>query len=189
MLLNSKTTGSGQIKITRDSVCMGDDVSAPNADLINFNEKDMLSDIFKKVEKYLPQMADVVWAVDSGRTVLGYIIMDKNKRSVYEICQPDKMFFEMEIRSLHCSYFHSQSRGAENLFEKARRSMQERFQHEILIEKGSLCFWGEWFGRPYDNIHIIESVKCSSTEIVIHFDHGETLYITDPANIINEKIN
>ena len=187
MVLNNDTKKSiadGQIKITRASVCMGDDVTAPNTGYLELNEKDMLSDILKKTEKYLPQMSDAVWSVENCGKVLAYIVMDEYKKSVCELCHPDTLFSEMKVRSLHCSYFPHK---AKTFLEDGRRCMRERFAGELLVEKGSLCIWGEWFGRPYDNIHTIESFKWSSTEIVIHFDKGETLYITDPVEIINEK--
>ena len=47
-------------------------------------EKEKLSDIFCKIAVYLPQMYDVIWAVDSGRKVIGYIVVDKNGQVQYE---------------------------------------------------------------------------------------------------------
>ncbi|MCH5350204.1 MAG: hypothetical protein J1E40_12825 [Oscillospiraceae bacterium] len=181
---SKKSVSDGQIKVTRDSVCMGDDVTAPNTEFLDMHKKDMLSDALKKVEKYLPQMSDSVWSVESRGKVLAYIVMDEYKKTVCELCHPDTLFSEMKVRSLHCSYFPHK---AKTFIEEGRRCMGERFAEELLIEKGSIQLWGEWFGRPYDIVHTIESVKWSSTEIVIHFDKGETLYITDPVEIINEK--
>lgn len=181
---SKKSVSDGQIKVTRDSVCMGDDVTAPNTEFLDMHKKDMLSDALKKVEKYLPQMSDSVWSVESRGKVLAYIVMDEYKKTVCELCHPDTLFSEMKVRSLHCSYFPHK---AKIFLEEGRRCMGERFAEELLIEKGSIQLWGEWFGRPYDIVHTIESVKWSSTEIVIHFDKGETLYITDPVEIINER--
>ena len=179
-----KSIADGQIKITRASVCMGDDVTAPNTGYLELNEKDMLSDILKKTEKYLPQMSDAVWSVENCGKVLGYIVMDKCKRPVYELRQPDTLFSEMNVRSLYCSYFPNKDK---TFSEKIRCFTEKNFAEGLLIKRGTIQIWGEWFGRPYDNIHIIESVKWSSTEIIIHFDQGETLYITDPVKIINEE--
>lgn len=189
-----------QIKVDRESVCMADDVTAPNEKILDLEEGDKLSDVLKKVAGYLPQMSDVVWAVDSGKKVVGYIILDGCQQSDYELCEPDSVFSKMEIRALHCSYFHSRSfmhsvngemveKYPERwtLLEKAKCSMQERFLDELRIKGGSICIWGEWFGRPYDNFHTVESVQWRKTEIVIHFDQGESLYIYNPANIINEE--
>ena len=50
-----------------------------------------------------------------------------------------------------------------------------------------MCIWGEWFGRPYDNFHRVKSVRWERDEIVIHFNQGESLYISNPSKIVNEE--
>lgn len=54
-------------------------------------------------------------------------------------------------------------------------------------KKGSLCFWGEWFGRPYDNIHVVE--KCIYDEelniLTLLFKQHEECIIINPSGIIN----
>ena len=46
--------------------------------------------------------------------------------------------------------------------------------------RGTLRFFGKWFGRPYDNHH--EILKCHFKEEVleIEFDAGETVKISEP---------
>ena len=189
-----------QIRVDRESVCMGDDFNAPNEELLDLGDRDKFSDVLKKVAYYLPQMSDVVWAVDSGKKVLGYILMDQNRQHRFELCQRDKLFSDMGIRALHCSYFHSHSfmhnvNGViteifpkqKTLLDKVKYSMKERFLEELKIEGGSLCIWGEWFGRPYDNFHTVESVRWERTKISIHFDQGESLYISNPTKTVNQK--
>ena len=48
------------------------------------------------------------------------------------------------------------------------------------LKAGSLCFWGDWFGKPYDNIHRITSATWTEDFDVIHFDGGETLLLSNP---------
>lgn len=50
------------------------------------------------------------------------------------------------------------------------------------LRSGSLCFWGNWFGRPFDNIHRIVGVDALDGTIAIFFDHGESLIIESPRN-------
>lgn len=189
-----------KIRVDRESVCMGDDFNAPNEELLDLDSRDMFSDVLKKVAHYLPQMSDVIWAVDTGKKVLGYVIMDQNCQHHFELCQHDKLFSEMGIRVLHCSYFHSHRfmhnvNGVitekfpeqKSLLEKVKYCMNERFLEELQIEGGSLCIWGEWFGRPYDNFHIVESVRWERTKITINFDQGESLYISNPIKIANQE--
>ena len=51
------------------------------------------------------------------------------------------------------------------------------------VKAGSLRFWGEWFGRPYDNRHTI--ISCDSEEEVLrlHFDEGEMLSVWVPRDL------
>lgn len=53
------------------------------------------------------------------------------------------------------------------------------------LKKGTLRFWGEWFGRPMDNYHIIVNVQFNQQEntLIFKFEEGETLTVWNPANI------
>jgi len=55
---------------------------------------------------------------------------------------------------------------------------------ELIINGGNLSFWGEYFGRPHDNFHRIETVRWEKDRILIHFTEGESLYVTDPIGIL-----
>ncbi|KJF43467.1 hypothetical protein [Draconibacterium sediminis] len=60
-----------------------------------------------------------------------------------------------------------------------------------LKKGGSLCFYGHWFGRPYDNFHQIESLSfdSSTNKLSLTFDEKETLIIVNPKEISeSEKI-
>ncbi|MDE6733776.1 MAG: hypothetical protein K2J77_12995 [Oscillospiraceae bacterium] len=57
---------------------------------------------------------------------------------------------------------------------------------KILKTGGSLCFWGEWFGRPYDNIHRPVSAELSESVLTIRFESGEKCTIFEPSEIVNE---
>lgn len=49
---------------------------------------------------------------------------------------------------------------------------------------GTLRFYGEWFGRPYDNYHKILECVFKDEILYIKFDAGETIKIWNPNNII-----
>lgn len=61
----------------------------------------------------------------------------------------------------------------------------------IKISKiGSLRFWGDWFGRPMDNCHIVKStfLKKEENELHIVFHEDELCIIVNPVNVVsNEK--
>jgi hypothetical protein len=54
------------------------------------------------------------------------------------------------------------------------------YQQLEMLRSGSLTFWGNWFGRPHDNIHRIVGADSSEGTAVIYFDHAETLIIDGP---------
>jgi hypothetical protein len=68
--------------------------------------------------------------------------------------------------------------------------LAERYKREQgLVKGGTLCFWGHWFGRPYDNFHQISSVDFDTTTnvLTICFSEHETLIVTNPADIREYK--
>lgn len=54
---------------------------------------------------------------------------------------------------------------------------------DIVTKRGSLFFFGESFGRPYDNIHKIKSVHYDGELLVICFDQWEELFVYNPQDI------
>lgn len=48
------------------------------------------------------------------------------------------------------------------------------------IKSGTLRFWGDWFGRPYDNIHRIVSCEADDDLLKLSFDGGEVLFVWSP---------
>ncbi len=47
---------------------------------------------------------------------------------------------------------------------------------------GSLCVWGDWFGRPGDNIHVVIGVMAHGKTLVLDFQEGEALIVLQPTN-------
>ena len=48
------------------------------------------------------------------------------------------------------------------------------------LKAGSLRCWGEWFGKPYDNRHQIARCSAQGHTLIIEFDDGGKLTVTDP---------
>ena len=172
-----------QIKVKRESVCMGDDATAPNVRMIDILEKDMLSDMMVKLARYyLPHMPNSVWAIDSGKEVIAYIIMDdRNGSFSYELCLRNQVFLETGIKALYCSFFSAYGEKFPPIG-TAKRCMRSRFMEKLRINDGSLYIWGEMVGQ----LHVVETVEWNNEEIRIHFAEGY-LHIYQPTNIINEK--
>jgi hypothetical protein len=49
------------------------------------------------------------------------------------------------------------------------------------VISGTLRFFGEWFGRPYDNCHTIKAASTKDECLIITFDEKETLSIWNPS--------
>ena len=60
---------------------------------------------------------------------------------------------------------------------------------DLQIQKcGSLCFWGDWFGRPMDNYHIPVSADYDEERgiFTICFNEGERCTVYAPRGVVNE---
>ena len=55
------------------------------------------------------------------------------------------------------------------------------------LKSGTLRFFGDWFGRPYDNIHYIISITANNNMLKIVFNEDEILYVHDPSKITINK--
>jgi hypothetical protein len=41
--------------------------------------------------------------------------------------------------------------------------LAERINAALPVKSGALRVWGDWFGRPYDNMHVIVSASSEAT--------------------------
>lgn len=48
------------------------------------------------------------------------------------------------------------------------------------MTSGTLRIWGQWFGRPHDNIHTIVNCSADDDVLCVTFDAGESLTIWSP---------
>ena len=51
------------------------------------------------------------------------------------------------------------------------------------VMSGTLRFWGVWFGRPYDNRHVVVSCDATDDCLRLHFSEGEVLAVWNPAEV------
>jgi len=49
------------------------------------------------------------------------------------------------------------------------------------VKQGTLRMFGDWFGRPWDNVHIVRTVRADERDLIVGFDEDEELAISDPA--------
>lgn len=62
-----------KIQWTRDSVCMADDVDAPNTKLEEFDRPLTVSDLLDRAVDYVPRVSGAVWAVWVEDTLAGFL--------------------------------------------------------------------------------------------------------------------
>jgi len=51
------------------------------------------------------------------------------------------------------------------------------------LKAGSLRFWGQWFGRPFDNAHRITRCRSDGDALILEFNEGETLIVRQPEGL------
>lgn len=50
-------------------------------------------------------------------------------------------------------------------------------------KSGTLRIWGQWFGRPMDNMHTCVACDVIDGQLILNFDQGETLKVWNPSNV------
>jgi hypothetical protein len=50
-------------------------------------------------------------------------------------------------------------------------------------KRGALRFWGDWFGRPFDNGHRLTECQASVDCLRLRFDEGEVLAVWNPSDV------
>ena len=67
---------------------------------------------------------------------------------------------------------------------KKTQELAERITRAIpKIPRGSLRFWGAWFGRPYDAFHAVVGCEAEDGVLRMRFDAGETLSVWSPSGV------
>jgi hypothetical protein len=62
-------------------------------------------------------------------------------------------------------------------------------QHFTEFKGGGLRMFGDWFGRPHDNVHIPKKFSFDNDVLTITFDGDETLTIWNPSHVqIQERM-
>lgn len=116
--------------------------------------------------------------ISIGSEVVGIV---KSNRNDYCL---DFQGREVELKETYLNAVHE---AEEYVVEKLHLSIKA-VEINIITKCGSLWFFGESFGRPYDNVHRIKSIKYDGELLEIMFDRGEELLIYNPENIrSNEK--
>src|SRR5687768_5944486 len=60
-------------------------------------------------------------------------------------------------------------------------------QHFTKFKRGSLRIFGDWFGRPGDNVHIPKTFSLVNDVLTVTFDNKEILTIWNPSHVQIEE--
>jgi len=64
------------------------------------------------------------------------------------------------------------------------KKLADRIRQELPnVKAGTLRFWGEWFGKPYDNQHQLARCEVESNLLRLFFDGDEILSVWAPSGL------
>ena len=58
---------------------------------------------------------------------------------------------------------------------------------QMPVRSGSLRIWGEWFGRPYDNVHSVIAAHLEGCALRLDFSEGEVLLVWQPNDVVADE--
>ncbi len=93
------------IYVQRDSISLGDDITAPHGKDISYEKNDKLSNFLNKLmNDYLSNLhSDCKWKITANNKILGYIIYSPKENAKYELAIPDDFIINLDIKSIYCS--------------------------------------------------------------------------------------
>ena len=59
-------------------------------------------------------------------------------------------------------------------------AIAEALTPHLPLMLGSLCVWGDWFGRPLDNLHVAVAARHAGDELLIEFTERDVLTVRQP---------
>jgi hypothetical protein len=55
------------------------------------------------------------------------------------------------------------------------------------LKRGTLRFWGVWFGRPYDNLHSLVGCESKQEILRVYFNEDEILTVWVPSGLVLDE--
>lgn len=96
-----------EIIFNRDSVCMGDDCMS-HTKIEQINPEISYSELLSQLSLYVPSMKSVVWAVQEGNEIIGFIETDDDVNvSVYVNGDDVPIGVKFKSKELFCRYYYS----------------------------------------------------------------------------------
>lgn len=112
-----------------------------------------------------------------GNEVIGVVEVQSN--SYY-------LQFQGQQISLQETYFNAVKEAEEYVVDRLNLAKKE-VPNNIITKMGSLWFYGESFGRPFDNIHKVKSISYDGELLIINFNEHEELFVYNPSDITSTE--
>ncbi len=97
------------IHLERQSVCMGDDATAPNARDLSFSPDMLLSELLNVIAESIPIRFNgqhTIWGVENDKRPVALLETDVEGHYSYELLIEDMLLRDMERRDVYCRYFY-----------------------------------------------------------------------------------
>lgn len=97
---------SKKIIVKRDSICMADDCTAPNSCEFTFGSEDRMKDLIIKISRYVPEMKDVVWSINSNGNPIAYVNFCADDKK-FDLITENILISELKNTNFYCKFYNS----------------------------------------------------------------------------------
>lgn len=66
---------------------------------------------------------------------------------------------------------------------RAERAANDVRESVGRLKSGTLRVFGDWFGKPYDNFHIVVGATSSGDDLIVTFGDDEQLIVNAPGRL------
>ncbi|MCQ2485896.1 MAG: zinc ribbon domain-containing protein [Clostridia bacterium] len=149
-----------KIRITRDSVSMGDDCMAPHESEMLFGAADTWVDLLNAAANYLPPMHDCKWEVMCDAEVLGTLTSGSGAAYQVEVKHTDALISDLPERDIFCR--------------KIEKIKNLTYFERLEVLYGGVYFSLNCFGE-YGNVRLIlekEETKITTRDKTFASKHG-----------------
>ena len=97
-----------RIKAERDSVCLGDDCTAPNSEYILFESGIRLSELLLQIAQYVPDYSGrqhTIWGIEYKGEPIAFLECDENSKYKCILNTDDILADAMDEKKIYCRYF------------------------------------------------------------------------------------
>lgn len=118
-----------------------------------------------------------------GEDSIGTVIVNNKNEYLLKIESNGKQII---LRESYLEALNEASKIMKSILTKKMKN-EDSNTFKIKTQGGSLCFYGDWFGKPYDNFHRIKYYNFQDDVLEIVFDEWERLIVFEPLGITNTE--